>query len=149
MSDRILEEIIRDYFNGTTDPSFTDAPDLLRQSAGVLSDLRTNLTKAETRLDEARDEIESLWVTLGGYRDEQAKAEERIAELEEILREADQYLSPHPANYIGCGSILHLKFRQALATKPQEAEADGECRYCGGEGCVACDARYLPESPKP
>jgi len=31
--------------------------------------------------------------------------------------------------------------------KAQPVQDDGVCRHCGGSGCVACDARCLPEQP--
>lgn len=34
----------------------------------------------------------------------------------------------------------------ALAAKLDEAARDGECSRCDGAGCVACDARLLPDS---
>lgn len=38
----------------------------------------------------------------------------RIKELEDVLREADEYLKPNPKNSIGTGSILHRKMVDAL-----------------------------------
>lgn len=32
-----------------------------------------------------------------------------------------------------------------LQCKPLTEEDDGVCRHCDGSGCVACDARCLPE----
>ncbi len=37
--------------------------------------------------------------------------------MKEVLTEADQYLTPHPDNYIGNGSILHCKFKEAIENK--------------------------------
>ena len=38
-----------------------------------------------------------------------------VRALVDVVKEAHAYLAPHPANYIGNGSILHQKFCDALA----------------------------------
>jgi hypothetical protein len=36
-----------------------------------------------------------------------------------------------------------------LAIEQAERQDDGDCKRCGGKGCVACDARCLPEQQEP
>ena len=38
-----------------------------------------------------------------------------VDELLALLNEMDEYLSPHPQNYIGCESILHTRMRELIA----------------------------------
>jgi len=101
-----------------------------------------------------------------------AKAEARIAELEGVLQriaregyglDMNDDDATAAAYWADRTQSLRRMARQALATKPQEAEAgitydefvikkpdaDGKCPHCGGIGCPACDARHLPEEDKP
>jgi hypothetical protein len=52
--------------------------------------------------------------------DEIKRAHKRIAELEAVLRAADDYLSAHRYNDIGSGSILHRRMQDALPEAPKE-----------------------------
>lgn len=51
---------------------------------------------------------------------------ELVEKVKEVLKEADDYLTPHPKNYIGCRSILHSKFIEALQSIKDFEKSFGE-----------------------
>ena len=55
----------------------------------------------------------------------------------EIFVELDKSLNVGPTH--GRKAII------ALRAAIEQAQGDGVCRHCNGAGCVACDARHLPE----
>lgn len=33
-----------------------------------------------------------------------------------------------------------------MENEKETLESDGDCLYCEGEGCIRCDARFLPKA---
>ena len=59
----------------------------------------------------------------------------------ELLQQALEALENVAANYGDFWDDIIATLRERLA----QPEQDGTCSHCDGAGCVACDARYLPQ----
>ena len=70
------------------------------------------LAAKDVQIAELRDGNE--YILVQELRQELEAKDKKVAELVEVLKECDEYLSPNPKNSIGTGSILHQKIQAAL-----------------------------------
>jgi hypothetical protein len=65
----------------------------------------------------------------------------------EAMKQALEALENAQANF-GTWWLEDITALRA-AIEQAERQDDGDCKRCGGKGCVACDARCLPEYAPP
>jgi len=110
MSDSItveeLEELVENMADGEwLELPKTDAQDIIRISTDL-----TNKLKELEQINKVTNDL------LDAEQKKYSKACNGLHVAEDLLNQMDEYLTPHPRNYIGNNSIFHCEIRDALAT---------------------------------
>jgi len=107
-------------------PKYEDVVAKLEEALGREAALREDLERAKSRYDREVLGLNNEGDPIGGdpaggYKNDNARLQQRLTVAENLLRETSDYLDGSTRNAVWCDSILHKKMKAAL--KPA-AEVD-------------------------